>query len=69
MFSDCAGSNGRVLVTFSIFLDIFKLDLLDQHGRSKFQNQKIFLMADHCDPCQIGDEIDCSTGSGPQKSK
>ena len=41
MFSDFAGSNGRVLVTFlKILLDIFKLDLLNQYGWSKFQNRK-----------------------------
>ena len=35
------GSNRRVLVTFSkILLDVFKLDLLDQHGWSKFQKRK-----------------------------
>ena len=41
VISDFAGSNGRVLVTFlEIPLDLFMLDLLDQHGWSKFQNRE-----------------------------
>ena len=52
MFSDYAGFKREgFLVTFSkIFLDVFKLDLLDQHRRSKFQNRKNFSMAEQCGP-------------------
>ena len=44
MFGDFAGVKQEgSLVTFSkILLDVFKLDLLDQHGRSKVQNRKNF---------------------------
>ena len=52
MFSNFAGIKREGSSHFfeKTLLDVFKLDLLDQHGWSKLQNREKHLVADQCGP-------------------